>query len=93
MARRVADRERIQAPAKIVRFDVSLDCVIKDISATGARLKVADPSQVPGAFELVARDRGIDRPAHVRWRKNNEVGVSFSPERRVFGRRNSPIQG
>ncbi len=73
-----------------MRFEFSLDCVIRDISATGARLKVADPSQVPLAFELVARDRGIDRPAHVRWRKNNEVGVSFSPERRVFGRRQSP---
>jgi hypothetical protein len=45
---------------------------------------------VPQQFELLLKQTGEYRPANVRWRRPNEVGVSFMPERRSFGRRAAP---
>jgi hypothetical protein len=67
-----------------------MDCVVRDISATGARLRVPDSRAVPEQFELLLKQTGEYRPAFVRWRRKGEVGVSFQPERRAFGRRPEP---
>jgi hypothetical protein len=67
-----------------------MDCVVRDISATGARLRVPDATAVPPQFELLLKQTGEYRPAHVRWRRKGEVGISFMPERRAFGRRPQP---
>jgi hypothetical protein len=85
--KRAADRIPTLAPAQITRAGRVIDCVVKDISATGARLRVPDAGAVPQQFELLIKGTGEYRPAHVRWRRKAEVGVSFMPERRAFGRR------
>ena len=69
------------------------DCVVKDMSAQGARLRVRDGKTVPQQFELVIAHTGESRPARVCWRTEKEVGVSFMPERRTFGRRVTPPPG
>ena len=56
---------------------VVADCVVKDISAGGARLIVTTPDVVPDYFRL---DYGSDntRPkCRVRWRRGKELGVQF----------------
>ena len=88
--RRTQERTRAQVPAQIVRYDLAVDCVIRDRSETGARLRVLDADKVPAEFELLDKQTGETRPAHVRWRRGNEVGVSFTPERRIFGTRVRP---
>lgn len=53
----------------------ALECVLRDQSGRGARLKFGDASAVPTRFELsIAGEAGL-RTAHVRWRGLNTVGV------------------
>ena len=87
MVRRSEDRTRTLLPAQITGAGRVIECVLKDVSAKGARLRVPDASAVPDRFELFLKQTGEFRPATVRWRRVTEVGVSFVPERRAFGRR------
>lgn len=90
MGKRSENRQPALLAARITRAGREIDCVIRDISPKGARLRVPDAGAVPERFELLLKQTGEYRPAHVRWRRVTEVGVSFMPERRGFGRRIQP---
>ena len=90
MLKRAHDRLRLRVSAEITYAGRVLDCVVRDISKRGARLRVLDASAVPDTFELLLKETGESRPARVRWRRKDEVGVEFTPERRAFGRRQAP---
>lgn len=52
-------------------------CIVRDISAAGARLLLAEAGSVPETFDLFL-DPGGDRWAcRVVWRRLGEVGVAF----------------
>lgn len=55
----------------------SVDCIIRDITESGARLKFADTVPVPQAFELHIPNK--DETFHVRviWNHGQEMGVVF----------------
>jgi hypothetical protein len=65
------------------------ECIIKDVSKRGARLKVDNFMTAPPQFELVWSG-GHRRLVKVRWRRKGEIGVSFI-ERRAFGQRRTDI--
>ena len=90
MLKRTHERTRTLIPAQITRSGRVLDCVVRDLSAGGARLRVADGGAVPQEFELFLKQTGEYRPARVRWRRPTEVGIAFMHERRSFGRRATP---
>jgi PilZ domain len=53
------------------------DCMITDISDTGARL-FADGVEVPAKFQLlISGEKEIRRECQVVWRLGGEIGVSF----------------
>lgn len=56
----------------------SLECEVMDISANGAKIISALPSQVPDRFEL-AFTKGDDkhRRCEVIWRRGKTIGVQF----------------
>jgi hypothetical protein len=56
-----------------------IECILRDISATGARISVAVPEVVPDYFKLkIEGQRGQLSPkCRVRWRSGNELGVEF----------------
>lgn len=56
----------------------TIDCLVRDISVGGARLKVANGLAVPGEFELLLVSEDARTPARVVWRKATEVGVRFA---------------
>ena len=56
----------------------SLDCVVKDLTETGARLRIPSALHVPDEFTLSITGDGTRRPAQVVWRKISEVGVRFT---------------
>lgn len=77
------DREHVRARsflgAKIVLvggFSV-LDCIVKDISESGARLKLQNTVSVPETFRLLFSD-GRSYDATVKWRRIDSIGVKFS---------------
>lgn len=55
----------------------TLSCTVRDLSDTGARLRVAKGQAVPSQFDLVVEVDGLEVPCSVVWRKGEEVGVSF----------------
>ena len=51
-------------------------CTVRDLSETGARLKVASIVGVPDGFQLLMDD-GRKFACAVVWKTENEIGVSF----------------
>jgi hypothetical protein len=58
----------------------SIDCLIRDYSETGARLKLSETVAVPEAIELYIPNKDEIHRARVEWRSGNEMGVSFGEE-------------
>ncbi|MEX0956739.1 MAG: PilZ domain-containing protein [Rhizobiaceae bacterium] len=77
--RRRAERER-SATNALVRFNSGSEttqCVARNISARGARLVVSGAASVPPRFQLKLDTEREWRNVTVRWRRGDEVGVSF----------------
>jgi len=56
----------------------ALDCLIRDISATGARLIFSDTVTIPDIVDLYIPQKERTLRAHVHWRHGDEVGVAFA---------------
>ena len=54
-----------------------LECIVRDMSETGARLKFRDPSMVPERFILHVPMDGTQVSCERRWSKGMECGVIF----------------
>jgi len=61
----------------------SIDCLVRDYSETGARLKLSETITVPEVMELYIPNREEIHRARVEWRSGNEMGVSFGDEMRA----------
>jgi hypothetical protein len=55
----------------------SVDCLIRDFSEHGARLKFASTTVTPDVVELHIPVKEESYRAKVMWRNANEIGVSF----------------
>jgi hypothetical protein len=77
--KRVASRNRIVRNGKIVfaNFKMILDCTMRDISDTGAKVIAMQPAQVPDQFRLILITDQVMRDAKVVWRRGREIGVEF----------------
>ncbi len=54
-----------------------VDCVVRNLSETGACLEVASPVGIPDDFTLQIKPEPTKRNCHVAWRSANRIGVSF----------------
>jgi len=77
--RRSGHRARALKSAKIVLNGrhSTIDCLVRDLSAGGAKLKVANTAAVPKEFELLLESDNILVKAEVIWRRGEYVGVQF----------------
>jgi hypothetical protein len=77
--RRVAQRFLIRGAAKIQWKNATFprDCLVTDVSDTGARLYVEDCA-VPETFMLTFARDDVRRDCRVVWRLGNEIGVEFT---------------
>lgn len=57
-----------------------IDCMIRDRSDKGARLKVANAADVPEIIRLFTIGENVITAARVIWRSEREVGVEFTSE-------------
>lgn len=78
---RSSRRERRLKAAKLVfNNDQSvIDCVLRDLSATGARVRLNGIIDAPEQLVLKVSD-GITYSADVMWYRNNELGLRFHGE-------------
>jgi hypothetical protein len=68
----------------IVYYDsrrVSIDCTIRDLSDTGARIEFSSVVTVPDNVELHVPQKQITLLARVRRREKFEIGLSFEDQR------------
>ena len=86
---KLADAEQRQAPrlraligARIVfnNGQATLDCLIRDVSETGAKLTVSALIPLPDRFEVIIPQKGVTRPVRVAWRRATEIGVRFEDD-------------
>lgn len=57
--------------------NITLPCVVRDISETGAKLKVDTGRHPPDQFELQIELDGLVATCTVVWREGQELGVEF----------------
>lgn len=56
----------------------TIDCIIKNISATGARIALNDTLAVPTEFDLYIPQKGRGHHARLVWRDKDSIGVEFT---------------
>jgi hypothetical protein len=76
---RNATRHRTFKGARIAFKDhgAAIDCVVRNLSDGGARLKVESPIGISETFDLVFEDDQSVRSCRVVWRKDTQIGVKF----------------
>jgi hypothetical protein len=77
--RRASSRQRRLHGGKIVfnNGSSSIDCIVRDLSSSGARLDVASPMGIPEWFDLRINRNGACYAAKVAWRSAHQIGVMF----------------
>ncbi len=55
----------------------TIECTIRNLSDSGAQLKVATVIGIPDSFELRNVSDGTDHRCEVAWRREGVVGVRF----------------
>jgi hypothetical protein len=75
---RIARRRRVLKAGRIEFNGNAIECVVRNISETGAAIEVVSPIQCPLAFILVIPSDGSTKPCHVVWQRGKRIGVRFS---------------
>ena len=55
----------------------SLECVIRDLSATGARIQMGETFGVPSRFTMSISGETKRIEASLRWRNSRNIGLTF----------------
>jgi hypothetical protein len=76
--KRKSVRRRVQSRAALARSEQSprQDCLVYDMSHTGARILIDAAIELPQEF-LLLLSHNVMRRCKLVWRKEREVGVSF----------------
>ena len=74
---RSALRQRVLKAATIEFGGGVIDCVVRNLSETGAALEVTSPIGIPEQFRLVQKSDATVRLCRVVWRKEKRIGVTF----------------
>jgi hypothetical protein len=85
--KRTAPRFRVLGHAQILSRSGAINCVIRDLSDTGAKLGVTAAAKLPAEFDLWLVQRKLKLRARLRWRRGEFAGVSFcatQPELAAF---------
>jgi len=76
--RRAVPRHRVFKSGTLAfRGGGGIDCVVRNISSTGARLDIASPVGLPDRFTLVIEADRFMRPCHAVWRSEKRIGIAF----------------
>ena len=72
-------RKRVLLPGLIVHGHgaFTCDCVLRDVSPTGARIIIREHVQIPERFYLINIRDGVAHDAYRIWGKGRETGVKF----------------
>ena len=77
MERRAGPRKTVLMSGAIEFAGGTVNCLISNISISGAALEVTNPHDIPERFNLVFKADGTHIPCHVIWRQEERMGVAF----------------
>jgi hypothetical protein len=75
--KRIASRRRVFGVGVIFARDSRVNCVIRDLSATGAKLGVSRRAKLPQAFAILLLKTNTQRRVKLKWRRGDFAGVEF----------------
>lgn len=79
--KRSAARLKVLKSARIILEDLrGIDCTLRDLSETGAKIILPKGQVVPDQFRLLTAADSNIRPVKVMWRREGSVGVQFTGE-------------
>jgi hypothetical protein len=56
---------------------VSVDCIIRNLSETGALLELSNANGIPDTFTLIIKPELLKRSCQIAWRSESRFGVRF----------------
>ena len=77
MERRAAPRKTVLMSGAIEFAGSTINCLIGNISISGAAIEVTNPRDIPERFNLVFKADDAHIPCHVVWRQEEQIGVAF----------------
>ena len=75
--KRAARRERVFKTGKVSFGCERVNCVVRNLSVTGAMIEVQTSDVIPREIILDILGRGARFPCHVVWRHYRRLGVAF----------------
>jgi hypothetical protein len=92
--------ERRGSPRRKTRFKATVvygpdrttaGCVVRDLSETGARLRLEAADVTPTRFHLIWQAERAVLEVEAVWRSNGEIGVKFLSKHNIQGRLSSEL--
>ena len=77
MKHRGTDRNKVLMPASIEFDSIRINCLIRNMSTTGAMIDVNGEAIIPAYFVLVLLLNGPRKYCRLIWRTENRLGVEF----------------
>ena len=77
MERRAIPRKPVLMSGVIQFAGSTINCLIRNMTISGAALDVTNPRDIPERFNLVFKADGTQIPCHVIWRQEERIGVAF----------------
>jgi len=77
MERRAITRKPVLMSAAIQSAGCVINCLVRDMTISGAALDVTEPHDIPEHFNLVFKADGTHILYHVVWRQDERIGVAF----------------
>ena len=78
--KRVAPRTDVFGDAVIIARGVREKCIIRDLSATGAKIEVSQQIRLPKEFDVLLMKTNSVRRVILRWRHGDFAGVRFASQ-------------
>jgi PilZ domain len=65
--------------AGTIKFGLrTVSCLIRNLSVTGAAIDLSSRTELPERFVLVVPGDGLQLPCLTVWRKEHQIGVTFT---------------
>ena len=77
MERRAVPRNPVLMSGAIEFAGSTMNCLVRNISISGAALDVTNPHEIPECFNLVFKADRTAIPCRVIWRQDERIGVAF----------------
>ena len=74
---RIAPRHRVSKAGTIEFVGGAINCVVRNLSVSGAAIELSDFSGIPDSFLLIMPDDGLRLPCRIVRRGGYLIGVAF----------------